>query len=180
VVVVALHNSREQHGQRGSNYESVCGKSKRLAEVSVPKMPQRKDFAVTISQPIVVTIAFGLGLTLARTAWAVPASETCTALAEARNSLYSMLHTKDKSEQDALVAKTKAASMKVDTALARMTGADAQVATDIKAVWDQFTATRDNEIIPLIRQGNIDDAKKIANGIQFQRFSRIWSMSCSR
>lgn len=135
---------------------------------------------MTISRPIVVMIAFGLGLTLARTAWAVPASETCTALAEARDSLYSMLHTTDKSEQDALIAKTKAASGKVDTALARMTGADAKAATDIKVVWDQFTATRDNEIIPLIRQGKIDDAKKIANGIQFQRFSRIWSMSCSR
>jgi hypothetical protein len=136
---------------------------------------------LTISQSIVVTIAFGLGLTLAPAAWATPVSETCAALAEARNSLYSMLHAKDKSAQDALTAKIRAASIKIDNALAGMTGADAKVATDFKAVWDQFTATRDNEIIPAIYQGNIDDAKKIANGIQFQRFSRMWSiMSCSR
>jgi len=136
---------------------------------------------MTISQSIVVTIAFGLGLTLARTAWAVPASETCTALAEARNSLYSMLHARDKSAQDALTAKIRAASIKIDNALAGMKGADAKVATDFKEVWDQFTATRDNEIIPAIYQGKIDDAKKIANGIQFRRFSRMWSiMSCSR
>jgi len=125
---------------------------------------------MTISQSIVVTIAFGLGLTLAPAAWATPASETCAALAEAWNSLYSMLHAKDKSAQDALTAKIQAASIKVDSALAGMTGADARVATDFKAVWNQFTATRDNEIIPAIYQGNIDDAKKIANGIQFQRF----------
>ena len=135
---------------------------------------------MTISRSIVV-IAFGLGLTFAPAAWATPVSETCTALAEARNSLYSMLHAKDKSAQDALTAKEQAASFKVDSALARMTGADAKVAADFKAVWNQFTATRDNEIIPAIYQGNFDDAKKIANGIQFQRFSRMWSiMSCSR
>ena len=126
-------------------------------------------------------MAFGLGLTLAPAAWATPVSETCAALAEARNSLYSMLHAKDKSTQDALTAKIQAASIRVDSALARMTGANAMVATDFKTVWNQFTATRDNEIIPAIHQGNIDDAKKIANGIQFQRFSRMWIiMSCSR
>jgi len=134
---------------------------------------------MAISRSIVVTIALGLGLTLAPAAWATPASETCAALAEARNSLYSMLHAKDKSARDALTAKTQAASIKIDSALARMT--DAKVATDFKEVWNQFTATRDSEIIPAIYQGNIDDAKKIANGIQFQRFSRMWSiMSCSR
>jgi len=144
------------------------------------KMAWRKGFAMTISQSIVV-IALGLGLTFAPAAWATPASETCAALAEARNSLYSMLHAKDKFAQDALAAKIQAANIKVDSALARMTGVDAKVAADFKAVWNQFTATRDNEIIPAIYQGNIDDAKKIANGIQFQRFSRMWSiMSCSR
>lgn len=135
---------------------------------------------MTISQSIVVTIALGLGLTFAPAAWATPASETCAALAEARISLYSMLQ-KDKSAQDALTAKIQAASLKVDSALARMMGADAKVAADFKAVWNQFTATRDNEMIPAIYQGNIDDAKKIANGLQFQRFSRMWRiMSCSR
>jgi hypothetical protein len=53
------------------------------------------------------------------------------------------------------------------------------VASDFKAVWDQFKATRENEIIPAIYKGNADDAKKIANGIQAQRLSKMWSiMSC--
>ena len=76
---------------------------------------------------------------------------------------------------------SRSRSTKIDSALASMTGADAKVAADFKAVWDQFTATRDAEIIPAIDKGNFEDAKKLADGIQFQRLSRMWSiMSCSR
>ena len=57
--------------------------------------------------------------------------------------------------------------------------ADAKVAGDFKAVWDQFKATREKEIIPAIYKGNADDAKKIADGVQYQRFSKMWRiMSC--
>ncbi len=136
---------------------------------------------MTSRQSIGVTTVLGLGLTFAPAAWATPASDACAALAEARTSLYSMLHAKDKSAQDALKAKTQTASTKIDSALASMTGADAKVAADFKAIWDQFKATRDNEIIPAMYNGNVDDAKKTADGIQFQRLSRMWSiMSCSR
>jgi hypothetical protein len=63
--------------------------------------------------------------------------------------------------------------------LAGMTGADAKKAADFKAVWDQFKATRDKDIIPAIYKGNADEAKKIADGIQYQRLSQMWSiMSC--
>ncbi len=130
---------------------------------------------------IALTTAFSLGLTFAPVAWATPASEICAALAQARTSLYSMLHAKDKSAQNALNAKIQASSTKIDSALASMTGADAKVATDFKTVWVQFTATRDNEIIPAIDKGNFEDAKRIADGIQFQRLSTMWSiMSCSK
>jgi hypothetical protein len=136
---------------------------------------------MTSSQSIALMTVFGLGLTFAPVAWATPASETCAALAQARTSLYSMLYATDKSAQDALKAKMQAASTKIDSALASMTGADAKVAADFKTVWDQFTATRDNEIIPAIDKGNFEDAKKTADGIQYQRLSRMWSiMSCSR
>ncbi len=132
-------------------------------------------------QSIAATTVFGLGITFATATWATPASDACVALAEARGSLYSMLDAKDKAAQDALKAKTLAASTKVDAAVASLTGTDAKVAADFKTVWDQFKATRDNEIIPAIDKGNIDDAKKIANGMQLQRLSRMWSiMSCSR
>jgi hypothetical protein len=44
-----------------------------------------------------------------------------------------------------------------------------------QAVWDQFKATRGKEIIPPIYKGNIDDAKKIASGIQSERLAKIAS-----
>jgi hypothetical protein len=51
---------------------------------------------------------------------------------------------------------------------ARMT-ADAKVAADFKAVWDQFKTTREKEIISAIYKGSADHAKKIADGIQSER-----------
>ena len=136
---------------------------------------------MTSSHSIAVTTVLGLGLTFATPGWATPLSDACAALGEARTSLYSMLHTKDRSSQDALKAKVQAASSKVDSAIASMGGADAKMIADFNTIWDQFKATRDNEIIPAIYNGNIDDARKIANGIQFQRLSKMWSiLSCSR
>jgi hypothetical protein len=136
---------------------------------------------MTIRRSIVMTTSFGFGLIFGQPTWATAVSEPCAALAEARTSLYSILHAKNKSAQDVLIAKIQAASSRVDAALASMTAADPKVAADFKALWNQFTATRDNEIIPAIYKGNIDDAKKIADGVQLQRFSRMWSiMSCSR
>jgi len=90
-----------------------------------------------------------------------------------------MINAKDKSAQDALNAKVQAASTKLDSALTSMTDADAKVAADFKAIWDQFKATRENEIIPAINKGNAAEAKKITDGIQYERLSKMWSiMSC--
>lgn len=127
-----------------------------------------------------LTTAFGLGLAfIPPAAWADPARDACAALATARNALYSMINAKDKSEQDALNTNVQAASTKLDTALAGMTGADAKVATDFKAVWDQFKATREKEIIPAINKGDVAEAKKLADGIQYERLSKMWSiLSC--
>src|ERR1700687_84565 len=120
---------------------------------------------MTSSQWIAVTTVFVLGLAFVPAAWADPASDACAALVDARGTLYSMISAKDKSAQDALNAKVQAAS--------------AKVAADFKVVWDQFKATRENEIIPAIYKGNADDAKKIASGIQLNRLSKMWSiMSC--
>jgi hypothetical protein len=118
----------------------------------------------------------GLGFQLV---WADSASDVCAALANARTALYSMINAKDVPTQDALKAKVQDASTKLDSVLAGMTRTDAKVAADFKAIWDQFKATRDNQIIPEIYRGNTDEAKKIADGIQFERLSKMWSiMSC--
>ena len=90
-----------------------------------------------------------------------------------------MINAKDKSTQDALNTKVQATSTKVDSVLAGMTGTDAKVAADFKTIWDQFKATRENEIIPAIYKGNAAEAKKITDGIQYERLSKMWSiMSC--
>lgn len=134
---------------------------------------------MTSNKSIAVTIVLGVGLVFVPVAWADPASDACVVLANARTALYSMTLAKDKSAQDAWNVKVQAASTKLDSVLAGMTGADAKVASDFKAVWDQFKATRENEIIPAIYKGNADDAKKITNGIQAERLSKMWSiMSC--
>jgi hypothetical protein len=126
-----------------------------------------------------MTMAFGLELAFIPAARADPANEACVALTDARVALYSMINTKDKSIQDALNAKVQAASVRVDAALAGMTNADAKVAADFKAVWGQFKATREKEIIPAIYAGNVAEAKKISDGIQYERLSKMWSiMSC--
>jgi len=68
-----------------------------------------------------------------------------------------MINAKDVSTQDALNAKMREASTKLDSVLAGMTGSDAKAAADFKAPWDQFKGTRDNQIAHGLR-GNISDA----------------------
>ena len=120
-----------------------------------------------------------LGLAVIPAAWASSTSDTCVALANARIALYSMLSVKDKTAIDGLNIKVQATSTRVDSLLAGMTGPDAKVAADFRTVWDQFKATREEQIIPAIYKGSIDDAKKIADGIQLERFSKMWKiMSC--
>ncbi len=62
--------------------------------------------------------------------------------------------------------------------LALMT--DANVASEFKAVWDQFKATRDRETIPAIYTGNIEYVRKIAGGVQSERLSKMWSIMSLR
>jgi hypothetical protein len=144
-----------------------------------PRNKMTEGLSVTSNKSIAVTMVLGLGLVFVPVAWADPASDACVVLANARTALYSMTLAKDKSAQDAWNVKVQAASTKLDSVLAGMTGADAKVASDFNAVWDQFKATRENEIIPAIYKGNADDAKKITNGIQAERLSKMWSiMSC--
>ena len=128
---------------------------------------------------IAATALLGTGAVFLQASWAESKSDACVALMEARTSLYWMLNAKDKSALDELNAKVQAASTKLDSVLAGMTGTNAKVAADFKAVWDQFKTTRENEIIPAIYKGNADDAKKITNGIQHERLSKMWRiMSC--
>jgi hypothetical protein len=135
---------------------------------------------MTSSQSIAVAAVFCLELAFIPVAWADPAGDACGALAVARGTLYEMTSGKDKSALDALNAKVQAASKKLDSALAGMTGADAKVAADFKPIWDQFKATREQELIPALYKGDIDSAKKIANGVQFERLIKMWNIICKK
>jgi len=101
-----------------------------------------------ISYLMVVMTTVSLGLAFIPAAWASSTSDTCVSLANARAALYSMLSVKDKTALDELNTKVQATSTRVDSLLAGMTGADAKVAADFKTVWDQFKATREEQIIP--------------------------------
>jgi hypothetical protein len=135
---------------------------------------------MTRSQSIAALMTtFTLGLQFVPAAWADPARDVCAALVDARSTLYSMISAKDQPVQDALNAKLQAASSHLDSLLASMAGADAKVAADFKVVWDQFKATREKGIVPAISKGDVAEAKKLADGIQYERLSKMWSiMSC--
>jgi hypothetical protein len=127
-----------------------------------------------------VTVVLGLGLAFTPAAWADHRPEACTALVEARAALWSMMDAKDESAQDVLNAKVQAASTKLDSVLAAMTGPEAKMAAEFKAVWDQFKVTRENEITTAVCAGKAADAKKIAASVQAGRLlSKMWGiMSC--
>lgn len=128
---------------------------------------------------IAVMAVFGVGLMFAPVGWANTAGDACAALGDARTALKLMVIAKDKSTQEALDAKVQGASNRLDSALAHMNGTHAKVAANFKAVWDRFKATREDKIIPAIHKGDIGEAKRIANGIQYVRLSKMWNiMSC--
>ena len=110
------------------------------------------DLAMTSSQSIAVASIFGLGPSRL-----TPPVTSARRSRTRRTALYSMINAKDVSTQDALNAKMRKASTKLDSVLAGMTGSDAKAAADFKAPWDQFKGTRDNQIAHGLR-GNISDA----------------------
>lgn len=51
---------------------------------------------------------------------------------------------------------------------------------DVKSIykpWEAFRNTRDSELIPLIEAGKIDEAKKIAFGVQAERYNKFRALA---
>jgi hypothetical protein len=108
---------------------------------------------------------------------AAPADDACAALMDARGNLVKMLDSSDKAANDGLKANIAAATAKVDATLAAMAksynaGDEAKAAT-FKPTWEEFKATRDGEIVPLIYAGKNAEAKAIGTGIQAQRMGKM-------
>ena len=96
------------------------------------------------------------------------------ALAElktAREKLVTLIDTKDKAAQDALIVEIHKASDAVDSQLAALSS-DPK-AKEAASIWGDFKKTRETEIIPAVQKGDVATAKKIAGGIQKERFKKM-------
>ncbi len=57
----------------------------------------------------------------------------------------------------------------------KVSGKEIQIAELIK-VWTEFRMTRENEIVPLIRKGQLKEASELAYGIQSDRLQKIYDL----
>lgn len=85
--------------------------------------------------------------------------------------------------QEAQFSRVVADSAENDLAVQRLRldlAADVQlgaILTTFSALREQHTSTRDIEVIPLIRQGKMEEANRLAIGVQTERFDRLRSLS---
>jgi hypothetical protein len=91
----------------------------------------------------------------------------------ARESLVTLVINKDKrgSDQQKLVKET---ADKVSAHLAKMkapAGKEAQF-KELSETWAAFKKTRETELVPAVLAGKDDDAKKLVNGIQKERYTK--------
>ena len=91
----------------------------------------------------------------------------------ARESLVTLVVNKDKrgADQQKLVKET---ADKVSAHLAKMkapAGKEAQF-KELQETWAAFKKTRETELVPAVLAGKEDDAKKLVNGIQKERYTK--------
>lgn len=91
----------------------------------------------------------------------------------ARESLVTFVVNKDKrgADQQKLVKET---ADKVSAHLSKMkapVGKEAQF-KELQDTWAAFKKTRETELVPAVLAGKDDDAKKLANGIQKERYTK--------
>jgi len=116
----------------------------------------------------------GLAIVLfAATAVAGEFDDLRTEMTAARESLVTFVVNKDKrgADQQKLVKET---ADKVSAHLAKMkapAGKEAQF-KDLQETWAAFKKTRETELVPAVLAGKDDEAKKLANGIQKERYTK--------
>jgi hypothetical protein len=121
-------------------------------------------------------------LTLATSlAQATTPADVCTNLGAARAALVTLLDEADATKQTGYVDQIKTATAAVDANLAAMAGGpDAAKVTAFKPTWDLFKATRDGEIVPAVKAGDIAKAKGLATGVQAGRMKEMKAaMGCN-
>lgn len=105
-------------------------------------------------------------------------AELRTKLTAARESLITMMVNKDKRgpDQQKLVKDTADA---VSAQLAKMkapAGKEAQF-KELVDNWNAFKQTREKELVPAILKGDDETAKKLAGGIQKERYTRCQTLT---
>lgn len=100
--------------------------------------------------------------------------DAMAALKTAREKLVTLIDTKDKGAQDALISEIHKASDEVDSQLAALS--NDPKAKEAATVWAEFKKTRETEIIPAVKKGDVVKAKEIASGIQKERFKKMMEL----
>jgi hypothetical protein len=92
----------------------------------------------------------------------------------ARESLVTMLTNKDKRgpDQQKIVKDTADVVSAQLTKLKAPAGKDAQL-KELVEVWGAFKKTREADLVPAILAGRDDEARKLAGGVQKERYTRV-------
>lgn len=101
-------------------------------------------------------------------------SDAMAALKTAREKLVTLIDTKEKGAQDALIGEIHKASNEVDSQLTALSN-DPKV-KEVASIWAEFKKTRETEIIPAVKKGDVAKAKEIATGIQKERFKKMMDL----
>ena len=114
-----------------------------------------------------------LGLGISGLAQANEFEDLRTEMTAARESLVTLVVNKDKrgADQQKLVKET---ADKVSAHLAKMrapAGKEAQF-KELSDTWAAFKKTREIDLVPAVLAGKDDDAKKLVNGIQKERYTK--------
>jgi hypothetical protein len=114
-----------------------------------------------------------LGLVGTQSALANEFEDLRAEMTAARESLVTLVINKDKrgADQQKLVKET---ADKVSAHLSKMkapAGKEAQF-KELSETWAAFKKTRETELVPAVLAGKDDDAKKLVNGIQKERYTK--------
>jgi hypothetical protein len=120
-------------------------------------------------------ITLGVGLALSFPTFAgEPGDSMKTPLMAGRTSLLAML---DAPEADvpALEAEMNNAAAALDAVIATASANQDSAAKvkEFQVIWEEFKATRANELVPAIKAGKKDEAKALAQGIQAERMGKM-------
>jgi hypothetical protein len=115
-----------------------------------------------------------LGLFASGSAFANEFEDLRAEMSAARESLVTLVVNKEKrgADQQKLVKDT---ADKVSAHLAKMKAPAGKEALfkEMTELWTAFKKTRETELVPAALGGKDDEAKKLANGIQKERYTRI-------